>query len=92
MSRSYKKNPGFYDRNPFMKSKANEKVRHYKDLPDGNSYKKVSDSWSIHDHKFHIWCRSDLIGWQNRFGQQFKKWPCFKELCKTKTYRNAMSK
>lgn len=92
MSRSYKKNPGFYDRCPFMKRIANQKVRHYKDLMNGNGYKKVGDSWAIHDHKFHIWNRSDLIGWQNRFGQQFAKWPCFKELCDTKLFRDARLK
>lgn len=92
MSRSYKKHPGFYDRNPFMKAKANEKVRHYRDLSNGNAYRKITDPWDIHDHKQHIWTRSDLIGWQSIFGQQFKKWPCFKELCKTKMYRDARSK
>jgi hypothetical protein len=91
MSRSYKKSPGYYDRNPFFKAKANEKIRHYKDLPNGMAYKKLSESWDIHDYKRHVWRRSDLISWEDRIGLQ-KKWPCFKELCKTKMYRESRVK
>jgi hypothetical protein len=91
MTRSFKKNPGFYDRSPFFKAKANEKVRHCKDLQSGMAYKNVSESWNIHDYKFHIWSRSDLINWRNRFGLQ-EKWLCFKDLCKSKLFREAKSK
>ena len=91
MSRSFKKHPGNCDRSPFMKAKANEKVRHHKDLPDGSGYKKVFESYDIHDYKSHVWGRSDLISWKYRFGLQ-DSWPCFKELCKTKMYRDARSK
>ncbi len=91
MSRSFKKHPGFYDRSPFNKKKANEKVRHCIDLPNGMAYKKVSESWDIHDYKSHIWDRSDLISWKYRFGLQ-DEWPCFKELCKTDLYRKARAK
>ena len=53
MSRSYKKNPVCTDGSPHTtkesKKFANKKVRGYEDLPDGSAYKKVSDSYDIHD-------------------------------------------
>ncbi len=51
MSRSYKKHPGFVDRNPFMKRQANKKVRRTSGITNGKSYRKVSDPYSICDHK-----------------------------------------
>jgi hypothetical protein len=94
LSHSFKKHPGHCDRNPFMKRKANEKVRHYKDLVNGMMYKKVTCSWDIHDYKWLIWDASDL--WRSdedyHYGDAPKKLKCFKELKKTKMYREARMK
>lgn len=53
MSRSYKKNPYHTDGSPKTtqenKKFANKKVRNTEDLPNGGAYKKVSESWDIHD-------------------------------------------
>lgn len=57
MSRSYKKHPGYYHSSKHGKRFANSKVRHYKDLVNGNMYKKVSDSYDICDYKFMAWNR-----------------------------------
>ena len=51
MSRSFKKTAGWCDRNPFSKKLANKKVRKTEELPNGKSYKKVFESWNIHDFK-----------------------------------------
>lgn len=57
MSRSYKKHPWITDhhaRTTKEKKKfANKKVRHYKNLPNGSAYKKVSESWDICDYKWY---------------------------------------
>ena len=55
MSRSYKKQPCYKDHSPKGKNLANRKIRRMKneDIPDGNAYKKYSDSWSISDYKFY---------------------------------------
>ena len=54
MSRSYKKNPVCTDGSPHttkeLKKFANKKVRGYEDLPNGSAYKKVSQSYDIHDY------------------------------------------
>lgn len=96
MSHSYKKNPGFHDGEgskypKFAKRFANRKVRHYKDLPNGNAYRKVSDSWDIHDYNFRYWHRNDLMDWDTWRGLN-GKYPCWKELCKTEKYREARAK
>jgi hypothetical protein len=53
MSRSYKKVPGHYDRSPYHKRQANVKVRRFKDDPqDGGWYKKLYESWNIHDFRW----------------------------------------
>lgn len=53
MSRSYKKNPYYTDGSPGTtqesKKFANKKVRNTEDIPNGGAYKKVSESWDIHD-------------------------------------------
>jgi hypothetical protein len=99
LSRSYKKHPGHCDRNPFMKQKANEKVRHYDDLINGMMYKKVTCSWDIHDFKCLIWGAKDLEyaerepfdpkTWYRKAPQKLK---CFKELKKTRDYLRARMK
>ena len=56
MSRSYKKNPVCTDGSPHTtkesKKFANKKVRRHEDIPNGSAYKKVSDSYDIHDYIF----------------------------------------
>lgn len=54
MARSYKKSPCCTDRPngaKYWKNLGNRKVRHLDDLlPKGNKYKKVYNSWKIHDY------------------------------------------
>lgn len=55
MSRSYKKNPIVKDGRSGKVGKrfANKKVRRYKgELPDGKAYRKLYESWDIHDWVF----------------------------------------
>ncbi len=98
MSRSFKKCVGYFDRSPFMKAKANEKVRHYKDLPDGMFYKKVFEQYNIHDHMCHYWGAADLqLNFPHYDREKHimvapKKLPCFNELKKSDTYRKAKRK
>ena len=52
MSRSYKKNPIYTDRNDgakYWKRQANRRVRHYKGELQYNKYKRIYNSWEIHD-------------------------------------------
>jgi hypothetical protein len=101
LSRSIKKHPGFPDRNPWAKRKANEKIRHSKDVPNGMAYKKFYESYNIHDYKFIIWDKRDLryfyrhercYDWRNDYHCPPPKIPCFKELMNTKLFRDARSK
>lgn len=56
MSRSFKKNPGYYDRNPFMKRQANKRIRQIDPtsdtLADGKQYRKYMCSYYICDSKW----------------------------------------
>jgi hypothetical protein len=52
MSRSFKKEKIVKDHNKGMKQFANKKVRCSDDIPSGNSYKKVFNSWDISDYSF----------------------------------------
>jgi hypothetical protein len=73
MSRSFKKTPGWCDRNPFAKRQANKKVRRYKgDLPNGKGYRKLYCPWNICDWKFlyHTYDRFLDRGWTA--GQWYK--------------------
>lgn len=58
MARSYKKSPCCTDRPngaKYWKNLGNRKVRHMNDsLPKGNKYKKVYNSWEIHDYVFRL--------------------------------------
>ena len=95
MSRSFKKHPGWCDRNPWAKKQANGIVRKYKHLVNGNMYKKVFCSWEIHDYKSLIWDKMDLR-WADRDADWWRKPPqkvkCLKELMKTKDYIHARMK
>jgi hypothetical protein len=53
MARSFKKTPGWCDRNPWAKREANKRVRRYKgDLPKkGNVHRKLFQQWTICDWK-----------------------------------------
>jgi hypothetical protein len=97
MSRSFKKHPGYHDGEgskypKFAKRFANSRVRHYRDLANGGMYKKVFDSYGIHDYNFRNWTRAVLVpfGWPGR--PKLQPWPCYKELCKTEEYRKARMK
>ena len=54
MARSVKKNPictDGRDGRKWPKRQANKKVRRFKeDLADGNAYKKLYETWDIHDY------------------------------------------
>jgi hypothetical protein len=52
MSRSFKRTPGFCDRNPFNKGKANRRVRKDWAVPSGGAYRKVFETWDICDFRF----------------------------------------
>ena len=52
MSRSYRYSKIFKDSTKGMKRFANKKVRKNLDLPNGNGYKKVFESYDISDYKF----------------------------------------
>ncbi len=55
MSRSYKRNPVVKDGKSGRIGKrfANKKVRRYKgEIPNGKGYKKIYESWNIHDYAF----------------------------------------
>ena len=68
MSRSYKHHPICTDRRngaKWWKRQANRKVRHHKDVLNGKSYRKVYDSWEIHDHIIYE-SRNDAIAWYER--------------------------
>lgn len=64
MSRSYKKNPVYTDRThgaKYWKRCANKRVRRYKDeLSNGMMYRKIYNSWEIHDYICR-WTKKDAI-------------------------------
>ena len=66
MSRSYKKNVVWTQgqsrskNRKWWKREANKKVRKYKSIPNGKSYKRIYDSWNICDWKFGSWTNSDI--------------------------------
>lgn len=53
MSRSFKKTPGWCDRNPFAKRQANKRVRRFQGpVSNGRWYRKLYCSWEICDFRF----------------------------------------
>lgn len=62
MSRSYKKSPVYTDHDRGVKSwkrQANKTIRRYKkEVPKGKGYKKLYNSYSIHDYKCY-WTKQD---------------------------------
>ena len=61
MSRSFKKTPGFCDRNPFNKRQANKRVRKDWMIASGGAYRKCFESWDICDYKFLYFTRQSAI-------------------------------
>jgi hypothetical protein len=64
MSRSYRKNfitqQSYRSKTPsFFKRLANRKARKDPDLPNGNGYRKVYETWNICDYKSEI----DVLAW-----------------------------
>jgi len=52
MSRSFKKTPGWCDRNPHAKRQANKLVRRFKEkIPNGRAYRRLYCSWNICDYR-----------------------------------------
>jgi hypothetical protein len=74
MSRSHKKVPGWCDRSPFSKKEANGRVRRTDELPNGNAYKKVFESWDIHDYKCLLWTNEDKkrVDWMPDYKKRMK--------------------
>ena len=68
MSRSYKKAPVYTDRKhgaKYWKRQANRKVRHHKEILNNKSYRKVYNSWEIHDYVSR-WTKAEAIVWYNK--------------------------
>lgn len=73
MSRSYKKNPVSKDSSTyskFCKKKSNKRVRRIPDIPNGNSYKKVWDSWDICDWR-HYSTKKSFINRKKKYDNYF---------------------
>ena len=87
MSRSYKHHPFCTDRKDgakWWKNQANRKVRHTMEIPNGKAYRKVYNSWNIHDY---IWYESryGAAAWYNRhvthglYSWWYDKYPTFED-------------
>lgn len=81
MSRSYKKYPYWKIERSCKKSKkiANNKVRAYlktdKEIPNGNAYKKIFESWEICDYCSSITLKEWLKRWKDN---KYKWYTCYK--------------
>ena len=95
MSRSYKKHPYYTDGSPKTtkekKKFANKRVRNYEDLPDGAAYKKISESWDIHDYANRWTWEEAKKTWEDEDSYLRKRYHTLKDLyrywlkcCKTK--------
>ena len=86
MSRSYKKHPIYTDRDKagaakFWKRRANRVIRHYnqRDRVQHNKYKRLFNSWEIHDW-ISRWSRREAIEsynsffWDNREKDWVQRW------------------
>lgn len=72
MSRSFKKHPGWTDNSDAKTDKrlANKRVRKHLDIPSGNAYKKLYETWDIHDWKYIYFSEKDL---QEDYGNESYK-------------------
>lgn len=77
MSRSYKKSPVYTDGSPGTtkekKKVANRKVRHTEDIPSGGAYKKIHESWDIHDYVNRWTWEEAKVEWENGKNEYLKK-------------------
>lgn len=105
MSRSFKKNPGYKDKDKFCQKYANRKVRRTEDLCDGMFYKRVYNQYNITDYKYPEFTRENLVYklWPHRghYTHDYLEWyeiyneikfsekPCYKYL-KNLDYRSKM--
>ena len=68
MSRSFKKSPVVTDADSGKVGKrfAKRKVRRYKDtISNGKMYRKIYDSWNIHDYTFRETLTEHLLGFES---------------------------
>lgn len=76
MSRSYKKEPVYTDYSrkttKYWKRQANHKVRRENNIPNGKAYRKVYNSWKIHDYVTR-WTKTEAIAWYNKVTSD--SWP-----------------
>ena len=96
MSRSYKKNPIYTDGSArstkATKRFANKSVRRRDDVPNGSAYKKVFESWNIHDYVNRWSWEEAKAFWESGDNEYLRKYyPTLKEfyrywlkLCKAK--------
>ena len=87
MSRSYKKAPVYTDREhgaKWWKRQANRKVRHYNDILNNKSYRKVYNPWYIHDY-ISYWLKAEAIAWYEK--HKDKSW-WFKDANTLEEYLN----
>ena len=77
MSRSYKKCPyctdGSAGTTKEKKKFANKKVRNTENVPSGNAYKKVFESWDIHDYVTHRTWAEAKREWENEENKYLRK-------------------
>jgi hypothetical protein len=66
VSRSFKKTPGFCDRNPFNKRQANKRVRKDWTIASGGAYRRRFESWNICDYKFLYFIRQSAIAFHEK--------------------------
>lgn len=84
MSRSYKKHPFTTDGSPRTtkekKKFANKKIRHTKDIPNGSAFKKISESWDIHDYISRWTWEEAKSFWESEEDEYLKKqYPTLKD-------------
>jgi hypothetical protein len=66
VSRSFKKTPGFCDRNPFNKRQANKRVREDWTIASGGAYRRRFESWNICDYMFLYFTRQSAIAFHEK--------------------------
>ena len=81
MARSYQKVPGWTNNGPhtrYAKRQANKRVRHTWDIPNGTGYRRVFNTWDIHDFKqleYHPESyRRELLAECGSDSAKFNKW------------------
>ncbi len=79
MSRSYRKTPGWVDRNPFGKNQANRRVRRTPNVPDGKVYRKFYQMYDICDYKmlYYGYTKKDEQAFKEKRREAYKAWDVF---------------